>query len=150
MLGLQNQREWVGFCEQVLLQPALAKDPRFHDNAARNLRREALHALIVEAFATLTADQVVQRLDAAQIANAKVNTMQQFWRHPQLAARERWREVGSPAGVLPALLPPGNWDDGEGPRMDPVPALGEHTDALLAELGYSTDAVAALRAAQAI
>ncbi len=107
-------------------------------------------ALIVEAFAALTADQVVQRLDAAQIANAKVNTMQQFWQHPQLAARERWREVGSPAGALPALLPPGNWDDGDGPRMDPVPALGEHTDALLAELGYSAEAVAALRAAQAV
>ena len=150
MLGLQNEREWVAFCEQVLLQPALAKDPRFHDNAERNVRREALHGLIVEAFAALTADQVVQRLDAAQIANAKVNTMQQFWQHPQLAARERWREVGSPAGVLPALLPPGNWDDGDGPRMDPVPALGEHTDALLAELGYSAEAVAALRAAQAV
>jgi len=150
MLGLQNEREWVAFCEQVLLQPALAQDPRFHDNAARNVRREALHGLIVEAFAALTADQVVQRLDAAQIANAKVNTMQQFWQHPQLAARERWREVGSPAGALPALLPPGNWDDGDGPRMDPVPALGEHTDALLAELGYSADAVAALRAAQAV
>ena len=150
MLGLQNEREWVAFCEQVLLQPALAQDPRFHDNAERNVRREALHGLIVEAFAALTADQVVQRLDAAQIANAKVNTMQQFWQHPQLAARERWREVGSPAGVLPALLPPGNWDDGDGPRMDPVPALGEHTDALLAELGYSAEAVAALRAAQAV
>ena len=150
MLGLQNEREWAAFCEQVLLQPALARDPRFHDNAARNAQREALQTLIVESFAALTADQVVQRLDAAQIANAKVNTMQQFWQHPQLAARGRWREVGSPVGALPALLPPGNWDDGAGPRMDPVPALGEHTDALLAELGYSADAVAALRATQAV
>jgi itaconate CoA-transferase len=150
MLGLQNEREWVVFCDRVLQQPALATDPRFHDNAARNARREELHALIVQAFAALTADQVVQRLDAAQIANAKVNTMQQFWQHPQLAARERWREVGTPVGPIPALLPPGQWDDGHGPRMDPVPALGEHTDALLAELGYGAGEIAALRAAQAI
>jgi crotonobetainyl-CoA:carnitine CoA-transferase CaiB-like acyl-CoA transferase len=92
----------------------------------------------------------MRRLDDAQIANAQVNTLQQFWRHPQLAARERWREIGSPVGPLPALLPPGQWDDGEGPRMGPVPTLGEHTDALLAELGYDADAIAALRAARAI
>ncbi len=150
MLGLQNEREWAAFCSKVLRQPALADDLRFTSNAARSVQRETLHALIVETFAALTADQVVQRLDEAQIANAKVNTMQQFWQHPQLAARERWREIGSPAGPLPALLPPGNWDDGEGPRMDPVPGLGEHTDELLAELGYGAEAVAVLRAAQAI
>ena len=150
MLGLQNEREWAVFCEQVLLQPQLARDERFHDNACRSAQREALRALIVEAFAPLTADEVLSRLDAAQIANAQVNTMREFWSHPQLAARERWREVGSPAGPIPALLPPGQWDDGEGPRMDPVPAVGEHTDALLAELGYDREAIAALRAAQAV
>jgi itaconate CoA-transferase len=150
MLGLQNEREWAAFCAQVLLQPALAGDERFCDNARRSAQREALRALIVEAFAPLTADEVLRRLDAAQIANAQVNTMREFWSHPQLAARERWREVGSPAGPIPALLPPGQWDDGEGPRMDPVPALGEHTDALLAELGYDRAAIAALRATQAI
>ena len=150
MLGLQNEREWTVFCEQVLLQPDLARDERFHDNARRSAQREPLRALIVEAFAPLTADEVLRRLDAAQIANAQVNTMREFWSHPQLAARERWREVGSPAGPIPALLPPGQWDDGEGPRMDPVPAVGEHTDALLAELGYDREAVAALRTAQAI
>jgi itaconate CoA-transferase len=150
MLGLQNEREWAAFCEQVLLQPALARDERFHDNARRSAQREALRALIVEAFAPLTADEVLRRLDAAQIANAQVNTMREFWAHPQLAARERWCEVGSPAGPIPALLPPGQWDDGDGPRMDPVPSLGEHTDALLAELGYDREAIAALRATQAI
>jgi crotonobetainyl-CoA:carnitine CoA-transferase CaiB-like acyl-CoA transferase len=150
MLGLQNEREWGAFCDKVLRQPALARDPRFHSNAARNAQREALRSVIVEAFAPLTADQVLQRLDEAQIANAKVNTMREFWQHPQLAARQRWRDIGSPVGAIPALLPPGHWDDGHGPRMDPVPALGEHTDALLAELGYGADDIAALRAAQAI
>ncbi len=91
----------------------------------------------------------MQRLDDAQIANAQVNTMREFWAHPQLAARQRWREVGSPAGPLPALLPPGQWDDA-GPRMGPVPGLGEHTDALLLELGYGLDEIDALRAAGAI
>ncbi len=150
MLGLQNEREWGAFCDKVMLQAALARDPRFHDNAARNTQREALRALIVETFDALSAEQVLQRLDAAQIANAKVNTMREFWQHPQLAARGRWREVGSPVGPIPALLPPGNWDDGDGPRMDPVPSLGQHTEALLAELGYDAEAVAALRAAQAL
>jgi itaconate CoA-transferase len=97
-------------------------------------------------FATLSAPQLVERLEAAQIANARVNTLHDLWAHPQLKARERWREVGSPAGPLPALLPPGSWDDGD-PRLDPVPALGEHSDAILAELGFDA---AALRAAGAV
>ena len=150
MLGLQNEREWAAFCDKVLLQPALARDARFDSNAKRNAQRESLRALIVAAFDLLRADEVLQRLEAAQIASAKVNTMREFWQHPQLTARERWRDIGSPAGVLPALLPPGNWDDGEGPRMDPVPGLGEHTGSLLAELGYGAEAIAALRATQAI
>jgi itaconate CoA-transferase len=148
MLGLQNEREWAGFCDKVLLQPALATDPRFTSNSKRVAARDALRALIVETFAPLTAAQVVERLEAAQIANARVNTMAEVWAHPQLRARDRWREVGSPAGMLPALLPPGTWIDG--PRMAPVPALGEHTDSILAELGYDADAVAALRAAGAV
>jgi itaconate CoA-transferase len=150
MLGVQNEREWVAFCDEVLQQPALAKDARFDNSARRNAQREALHALIVAVFSGLSADEIVQRLDAAQIANAQVNTMHEFWAHPQLAARQRWRDVGSPAGPIPALLPPGNWNDGKGPRMDAVPALGEHTDALLAELGYGTEFIETLRAAKAI
>ncbi|MBL8362829.1 MAG: CoA transferase [Rubrivivax sp.] len=148
MLGLQNEREWVSFCERVLQQPALATDPRFTGNARRVAARDALRALIVEVFAPLTAPQVVQRLEDAQIANARVNTMHEVWAHPQLAARGRWREVGSPVGPLPALLPPGSWH--EEPRMDPVPALGQHTDAILAELGYAPAAIQALRHAEAI
>ena len=84
----------------------------------------------------------MERLEAAQIANARVNTMHEVWEHPQLKARDRWREVGTPAGPLPAMLPPGTWNDG--PRMDPVPALGEHTDAILAELGFDAAEIAAL------
>jgi crotonobetainyl-CoA:carnitine CoA-transferase CaiB-like acyl-CoA transferase len=91
---------------------------------------------------------VVERLEAAQIANARVNTMQEVWAHPQLKARERWREVGSPAGMLPAMLPPGTWD--EGPRMDPVPALGEHTNSILAELGLGAAEIRALHEVGAV
>ena len=148
MLGLQNEREWATFCEKVLLQPALAQDERFASNSKRSAAREALRAIIVEAFAALPADAVTARLDAAQIANAQVNTMHELWQHPQLAARGRWREVDSPAGKVPALLPPGRWD--EEPRMDAIPALGQHTDAILAELGLDAAAIAALRAAEAV
>jgi crotonobetainyl-CoA:carnitine CoA-transferase CaiB-like acyl-CoA transferase len=148
MLGLQNEREWVKFCEIVLMQPALAQDPRFAGNAKRVAARDVLRAVIAEVFVGLTAPQVVLRLEQAQIANARVNSMQDVWDHPQLQARGRWREVGTPAGPVPALLPPGTWDTG--PRMDPVPALGEHTDAILHELGFDTPAIAEMRAAGAV
>jgi crotonobetainyl-CoA:carnitine CoA-transferase CaiB-like acyl-CoA transferase len=149
MLGLQNEREWVAFCEQVLRQPALASDRRFAGNAQRSVEREALRAIIVEAFAALTAAEVVARLDAAQIANAQVNTLHEVWAHPQLAARGRWRSVASPSGPLRALLPPGSWDDGD-PQLGAVPALGEHTDAILRELGLDAAAIGELRAVRAI
>jgi crotonobetainyl-CoA:carnitine CoA-transferase CaiB-like acyl-CoA transferase len=151
MLGLQNEREWASFCSAVLQQPELATDPRFTANFKRVAEREALRQIIVDAFSALTAAQVVQRLEQAQIANAQVNTMAEVWAHPQLKARGRWTEVGSPQGPLPAMLPPGSWGGEAGsPRMDPVPALGQHTDAILAELGYASGDIAALRAAQAI
>jgi itaconate CoA-transferase len=128
----------------VLEQPALAADERFSSNARRVEAREALRSVIVDAFAALTAEQVVARLEAAQIANAQVNAMPDVWAHPQLAARERWTTVGSSAGPLPALKPPALPPEFE-PRMDAIPALGEHTDALLAELGYGAGEIAALR-----
>jgi len=150
MLGLQNEREWLAFCDKVLMQPALAKDARFASNSKRSAERVALRALIVDTFATLSAAEVLARLDAAQIANAQVNTMAEVWQHPQLAARGRWREVDTAAGPVPALLPPGSWDDGDGPRLDAVPALGQHTDAILRGLGLDAPAIAALRAAEAV
>ena len=151
MLGLQNEREWLSFCEKVLQQPALATDPRFTANFKRVAERVALRQIIVDAFSTLTAPQVVARLEQAQIANAQVNTMAEVWAHPQLKARGRWTEVGSPQGPLPAMLPPGSWGgEAGGPRMDPVPALGQHTDAILAELGYGATEIEALHVAQAV
>ncbi|MGJ7488111.1 CaiB/BaiF CoA transferase family protein [Variovorax sp. LT2P21] len=149
MLGLQNEREWRTFCEKVLLQPALASDPRFDANAKRNEHRDALKALILETFSAMSSAQVLERLDAAQIANARMNDMAGLWAHPQLQARERWREVGSPAGAIPALLPPGRQSAFDY-RMDPIPAVGQHTEAILQSLGRSAADIAALRTAEAI
>ncbi len=149
MLGLQNEREWKQFCAVVLQDAALAVDVRFDSNARRNDNRAELEALIVQAFAALTTDRVLARLDEAQIANARINDMAGLWAHPQLAARGRWQDVESPVGRLPALLPPGRSNRFE-PRMDAVPAVGEHTDAILREIGQSEAQIAALRASQAI
>jgi itaconate CoA-transferase len=149
MLGLQNEREWQWFCAKVLRQPALAGDERFNSNAKRVAAREALAVIIDEVFSTLTSEQLIERLEDAQIANAHVNDMQAVWAHPQLAARQRWSEVASPAGAIPALKPPAlpaSFDA----RMDPVPALGGHTDALLAELGFDAETVQRLRRGGAV
>ncbi|MDT3678455.1 MAG: CaiB/BaiF CoA-transferase family protein [Burkholderiaceae bacterium] len=149
MLGLQNEREWQVFCTKVLQRPELAADPRFDSNARRTAAREALRAIVVEAFAALTAQQVVDRLNEAGIANANMNTMADVWAHPQLKARERWTEVGTSAGSIPALLPPG-MSRADGPRMDAVPALGAHTDAILSELGYAQSQIEHLRSEGAL
>ncbi len=148
-LGLQNEREWVQFCTIVLEQPEMATDLRFDSNARRVANREALHAMIDAVFSQLTIEQVIARLDRAQIANARMNEMQEFWDHPQLQARERWREVGSPVGPLQALLPPVTMRDVE-PRMDPIPALGEQTVPILRSLGYDDEQINRLRAERAI
>ena len=149
MLGLQNEREWNAFCKLVLLQPELAIDERFSSNARRTVNRDALCALIGQAFGSLSADQAIGRLEEAQIANAHVNDMHDVWKHPQLQARGRWTEVATPGGPIPALLPPGR-TDAHAPRMDAVPGLGQHTDAILAELGWKPDDIAALRRENAV
>ncbi len=145
MFGLQNEREWAQFCSGVLEQPDLAVDPRFDSNAKRSAARAELTARITEAFAALDAETVTARLDSAGIGNARVRDMAELWSHPQLAARDRWREVASEAGPLPALRPPSGGD-----RMDPIPGLGANTDAILEELGYDAQSRAALREAAII
>lgn len=149
MLGLQNEREWVAFCEQVLQRPELAADPRFSSNSRRVAARQELQAIIVEVCSHLSAEQLVARLDDAQIANARMNEMREVWEHPQLKARGRWTEVDTPAGKVPALMPPAipaSW----APRMDGVPALGQHTEAILGQLGYGAEVIARFRAEHVI
>lgn len=145
-LGVQNAREWTRFCAQALERPGLAADPRFATNARRVEHRSALDREIAAVFSRLPAADIVRRLESAGIATARLNTVEQFAAHPQLAARGRWREVASSAGPVRALIPPATIKGVE-PRMDPIPALGEQTDAILGELGYDAATVAAWRAA---
>lgn len=149
ILGLQNEREWDAFCRVVLERPELSKDGRFATNSLRSQNRDELTALIVESFSPLTIEQVVDRLERAQIANARVNEMEDVWNHPQLKARERWTSVRSPVGVIPALLPPGLSNAFE-PRMDAIPALGEHSESILRSLGYVSQDIERLRLEGAI
>lgn len=137
MLGIQNEREWANFCDKVLGQPGLAKDERFVSNSLRAQNRDALKVITCEVFASRTAEDVLALLDKASIANASVNDMQGVWNHPQLQARQRWTEVKTPAGVVPTLLPPGMGADADGlnARIGAVPDVGEHNEAILAELG---------------
>jgi itaconate CoA-transferase len=148
-LGIQNEREWERFCEVVLGQPALAGDERFASNSERVENRDVLHGEIEGILKELSSEEAIERLDGAKIANARMRTVRNFLDHPQLEARDRWREVGSPVGPLRALLPPATMDGAE-PVMAPIPSVGEHTGKILAELGYDADAVAALRRSAAV
>ena len=145
-LGIQNEREWAIFCEQVLVRPELSSDPRFASNSARVDNLPDLHAAIDGVFAGLAASEVIDRLESASIAHAHLNDVTQFAEHPQLKARQRWRDVDSPVGALRALVPPG-MPDGVEPRMDSIPAVGANTDAILTELGYDPPTVSAWRSA---
>lgn len=149
LLGIQNEREWAAFCADVLDKPELARDERFAGNPQRTANRGELTRIIEESFATLTAEQVVERLDQSGIANGRLNSIPELAVHPQLAARDRWRQVGTSAGTIDALLPPVNIDGVEAVMGD-VPSVGQHTNAILAELGYSHEAIGAMRAAGAI
>ena len=149
MLAVQNEREWSAFCSEVLGQPQLKDDVRFASNVLRATNRQVLVGVIEAAFSGLTSTQVVAMLDKAGIATANVNTVDQLWSHPQLAARQRWREIGSPVGTIPALLPPGR-NDAYDYRMDAVPGIGQHTDAILDELGYTGAEISRLREQRAI
>ena len=136
IFGLQNEREWAHFCAGVLQDPALAQDERFSSNVLRVSNRKALDARIAECFAPLSREEVLRRLDDAGIANSALNTMHDVWDHPQFAARDRWRDVATPAGPIRALLPPATLSGMEA-AMGDVPALGQHTQAILAELGVT-------------
>jgi len=149
MLGLQNEREWAIFCDKVLGDASLANDARFSSNARRTAAREELRAIILARFAKLTAEQMIERLDAAQIANARMNDMRDLWHHAQLESRRRWVAVATPAGDIPALRPPGLPDDLD-PRMDPIPAVGQHTESILRELGFDASSIARLQAERAV
>jgi itaconate CoA-transferase len=144
-VAVQNDREWRAFCAEVLEAPALAEDPRFRTNPDRVRHRAELDAVIRAAWATATVAAVTARLEAARIAYARQNTVEEFWQHPQLAARDRWRMVPSPVGPLRMLRPPWVSAD-EAEPVGAVPALGEHTAAVLQELGYDAAARAALKA----
>jgi crotonobetainyl-CoA:carnitine CoA-transferase CaiB-like acyl-CoA transferase len=129
---VQNDREWAVLCRDVLLRPELVSDPRFATNDDRVTHNDDLTGIIEHVFADLTAEQAVERLDRAGIANARLRTPDEFTRHPQLAARRRWRAVDTPGGPVEALLPPVMADEWE-PVLGAVPALGSHTDAIRAE-----------------
>ena len=144
-LSIQNEREFARFCEIVLQDAALADDPRFSTGPARQRNREAMHEAIERVFSGLRSEEVVRRLEQADIANARLNSMEEFWAHPQLQARDRWVSVGSPAGALQMLKPAFNLD-GMTPRLEAIPSVGQHSRTILSELGYSADEIARLGA----
>ena len=148
-LGIQNAREWTRFCNDVLRRVEIADDERFRTNTLRVRHRTALHAAIESSFAAWTTSEVIDRLESASIAWARMNSVGEFLDHPQLAGRGCWRDIGSPAGPLRAMVPPVRMDGVE-PAMGDVPALGQHTDVILEELGVTRDTIAAWRKEGAI
>lgn len=145
LFSVQNEREWAALCERFLGRPDLVDDPRFATAPDRVAHREELDAIVSGRFGSLDSRHARKLLDAAGIAHAEVNTVEEFLDHPVLAARDRWREVRTPAAAVPALLPPADLA-GHTARMDPVPAVGEHTERILAGLGHSAADIDALRA----
>ncbi|MFI2736032.1 CaiB/BaiF CoA transferase family protein [Streptomyces sp. NPDC018711] len=150
LLSVQNDREWRRLAEQVLGRPELADDPGFATNTARVAGRAETDAVVAAALAPLTAAEALARLDAAGVACARLNSVAELADHPQLTARDRWRAVESPVGPLRSLLPPIVFPDAPEPRMDRIPALGQDTDEVLAELGVPEAEVKELRDAGVI
>jgi len=145
-IGIQNEREWEKFCDLVLERPELASDERFDTNSRRVENHDALDEEIEGVFGGLSGEEAIERLEEAQIANARMRSVEDFLDHPQLQARDRWREVGSPSGPLQALIPPVTADGWES-VMKPVPEIGQHTEAILEELGFESETISALRQA---
>lgn len=143
-LAIQNAREWARFCSDVLGRPELSDDERFGTNTLRVQNRPALHEAIASAFDAMTTSGAIERLETAGIAWARMNSVGGFLDHPQLAGRDCWRDIGSPAGPLRAMVPPVRMEGVE-PVMGDVPALGQHTDSILEELGVARDTIAAWR-----
>jgi crotonobetainyl-CoA:carnitine CoA-transferase CaiB-like acyl-CoA transferase len=141
IFGIHNDREWARFCIDVLQKPEFADDERFLSNHRRNQNRAMMNAMIEHVFCTLSAAEVIARLEAAQIANARINSVAEFIEHPQLAARGAWRQIDSPVGPIPALVPPVRMD-GVDPRIGNIPALGQHSEAILEELKFDRETVA--------
>jgi itaconate CoA-transferase len=144
MMGIQNEREWVAFCEQVLGRPELAKDPRFDSNSRRLASKDALLEIVRSIFGSMSAEELVKRLDQANIANGRMNEMHEVWDHPQLKARGRWTQMGSPVGPIPVLRPPATHSDFDA-VIGSVPAVGADTDSILSELGYAESDIETLR-----
>lgn len=146
LFSIQNEREWAALCEQFLERPGLVADPRFATGSDRVAHRDELNAIVAERFRRSDSKEAMRLLDRARIANAGVNDVAEFLAHPVLSGRDRWRDVRLPAGdMVAALLPPADLA-GTTPRMDAVPAVGEHTAAILAELGYRTTEIDGMRA----
>jgi itaconate CoA-transferase len=141
IIAVHNKVEWTEFCSRVLQQPALAEDPRFQTNVLRVRHREALTEAIEAALMHLPSAEVLRRLETASIANARVNSIGEYLQHPQLAARDCWREIESPSGPIRALVPPVRLQDVE-PAMGAVPALGQHSRAILEQLQFDRDTIA--------
>lgn len=143
LFSVQTQKQWVDFCTDVCGHPEWIDDPRFDSTPHRREHRDILEPLIEDAFAPLTRAEVNDRLEAADIPYGDLNTIEQFLEHPQLAARDRWRTVDSPAGPLQALLPPFTLEDTD-LIMGDIPAVGAQTDAILSSIGYDDEAIARL------
>jgi crotonobetainyl-CoA:carnitine CoA-transferase CaiB-like acyl-CoA transferase len=149
IFGIQNEREWAAFCREVIARPELAGDDRFANNSRRVEHRADLTQLIEQAFAAASAEQIVDRLDRAGIANGRLNQIGEVLAHAQLKARRRWRQVATEMGPIEALLPPANLE-GIQPAMGDVPGLGQHTEAILKELGYEASEIESMRSNGAI